>query len=664
MIWRALEVLEERSDKDSGLGKSMSAVAEDRQEMITVLTREIFYCSPALSLNHRLAAAKLLGFLCASPPSLSVLEEKVSVYRDVLHTRHYVREGEDLADLLRALEALCQCSDLRYLTLALEERASLMRQALVLSHADKHLITSLANVLSMLYDCSSRQEHLQEAQQLAEEMRQRKTGLDCAVLSTMEKHLNETGSLPDIDTWLKLHCRITTLAPTTHVDCPERLMTLETAMREQGSSARDRIEVLKEAERLTSLGFGVSSRLKVLNELVCQCRTIGTEDASQEASRLTKAAQSLIRGSWHTVRKLTEFTRKKPPHPFDRPHDKSRTSSLYSAALAFDATAQPMRHALPQLLWVNPFRAEHRMLSNPAGKMEDYASAFRREALALGDIATMEHGSQERAHACVAHALALVATNRLDLLDQAVGLCWEALRGFGYGPELSVPVSGSLRRALSAFSHASYMRYTHFGALLDLEQSVSALKICLAGVTGPERFAFYNSLSMSLEARFRRLGQQEDILLAVEACRAFLAESGIHDQIIQMIVFWRLSKALVAYHDATGDGEVLDKAAGVGRDATAIAKHVSSGPRRASEHRGLDAGSAAAGGFCVSERVPHGRGVCRAERVDEPGGCAAGDGVQVDRGDDVFYRGRRRSGGGEGGVQVHVPRRRSACTVV
>ena len=240
----------------------------------------------------------------------------------------------------------------------------------------------------------------------------------------METHLNETGSfLPDIDTWLKLHCRITTLAPTTHVDCPERLMTLETAMRERGSSARDRIEVLKEAERLTSLGFGVSSRLKVLNELVRQCRTIGTEDASQEASRLTEAAQGLIRGSWHTVRKLTELTRKKPPHPFDHPHDKSRTSSLYSAALAFDATAQPMRHALPQLLWVNPFRAEHRMLSNPADKMEDYARAFRREALALGDIATMEHGSQERAHACVAHALALVATNRLDVLDQAAGLC-------------------------------------------------------------------------------------------------------------------------------------------------------------------------------------------------------------------------------------------------
>ncbi|ETW76996.1 hypothetical protein HETIRDRAFT_441654 [Heterobasidion irregulare TC 32-1] len=115
-------------------------------------------------------------------------------------------------------------------------------------------------------------------------MRQREAGLDCAVLSTMETHLNETGSsLPDIDTWLKLHCRITTLAPTTHVDCPERLMTLETAMRERGSSARDRIEALKEAERLTSLGFGVSSRLKVLNELVRQCRTIGTEDASQEA---------------------------------------------------------------------------------------------------------------------------------------------------------------------------------------------------------------------------------------------------------------------------------------------------------------------------------------------------------------------------------------------
>ncbi|ETW84988.1 hypothetical protein HETIRDRAFT_438128 [Heterobasidion irregulare TC 32-1] len=159
-----------------------------------------------------------------------------------------------------------------------------MRQALVLSHADKHLITSLANVLLMMYGRSSRLEHLQEAKQLAEEMRQREAGLDCAVLSTMETHLNETGSsLPDIDTWLKLHCRITTLTPTTHVDCPERLMTFETAMRERGSSARDRIEALKEAERLTSLGFGVSSRLKVLNELVRQCRTIGTEDASQEA---------------------------------------------------------------------------------------------------------------------------------------------------------------------------------------------------------------------------------------------------------------------------------------------------------------------------------------------------------------------------------------------
>ncbi|ETW84989.1 hypothetical protein HETIRDRAFT_141570, partial [Heterobasidion irregulare TC 32-1] len=104
----------------------------------------------------------------------------------------------------------------------------------------------------------------------------------------------------------------------------------------------------------------------------------------------------------------------------------------------------------------------------------------------------------------------------------------------------------------------------------DLEQSVSALKICLVGVTGPERFAFYNPLSMSLEARFRRLGQQEDMRLSIEACRAFLAESGIHDPIIQMIVFWRLSKALVAYHDATGDGEVLDKAAGVGRDTVRL----------------------------------------------------------------------------------------------
>ena len=162
-IWRTLEVLEEQSDQDSGLGKSMSAIAKSRQEIFTALTREIFYCSPALSLNHRLATAKLLGFLCASPPSLSVLEEKVSVYRDVLHTRHYVREGEDLADLLRALEALCQCSDLWYLTLALEERASLMRQALALSHADKHIITSLANVLLMMYDRSLRPEHLQEA---------------------------------------------------------------------------------------------------------------------------------------------------------------------------------------------------------------------------------------------------------------------------------------------------------------------------------------------------------------------------------------------------------------------------------------------------------------------------------------------------------------------
>ena len=114
------------------------------------------------------------------------------------------------------------------------------------------------------------------------------------------------------------------------------------------------------------------------------------------------------------------------------------------------------------------------------------------------------------------------------------------------------------------------MRYTHFGALSDLEQSVSALKICLAGVTGPKRFVFYNPLSMSLEARFRRLGQQEDIQLSIEACRAFLAESGIHDPMIQMIVFWRLSKALVAYHEATGDGEVLDKAAGVGRDAVRL----------------------------------------------------------------------------------------------
>ncbi|ETW75618.1 hypothetical protein HETIRDRAFT_408781, partial [Heterobasidion irregulare TC 32-1] len=104
----------------------------------------------------------------------------------------------------------------------------------------------------------------------------------------------------------------------------------------------------------------------------------------------------------------------------------------------------------------------------------------------------------------------------------------------------------------------------------DLKQSVSALKICLAGVTGPEQFAFYNLLSMLLEAHFRRLGQQEDIQLSIEACRAFLAESGIHDPMIQMIVFWRLSKALVAYHDATRDGEMLDKAAGVGRDAVRL----------------------------------------------------------------------------------------------
>ncbi|ETW82523.1 hypothetical protein HETIRDRAFT_165318 [Heterobasidion irregulare TC 32-1] len=47
---------------------------------------------------------------------------------------------------------------------------------------------------SPLYDRSSRPEHLQEAKQLAEEMRQREVRLNCAVLSTTETRLNETSS--------------------------------------------------------------------------------------------------------------------------------------------------------------------------------------------------------------------------------------------------------------------------------------------------------------------------------------------------------------------------------------------------------------------------------------------------------------------------------------
>ncbi|KAA1470045.1 hypothetical protein DENSPDRAFT_668827 [Dentipellis sp. KUC8613] len=563
LIWRAIDVLEPEPGSTPDSSSDPAPVDPHTQAALTELMREVFYCLQPHSFIYRQAGMRLISLLCSSTPPFDVLEEAAYIRRGLLKTRHDLREADDIGDMLQTLAALCRRQALRYLDYALEERAAFARQALVLTPGDPTLVSALVDFLGVLYDRSSQPAHLQEMVWLREEINQRKEGVDCAVLSGMETHLEEKTRLSsNVSTWLRLHRRMCELAPRSHAGCPERLVALAEAMEKRKLGEDLCMVVLKEADRLTSAGTGASSRLKVLNALVGLCKYSRNEKFQKQVDEYKRPAFTLLRGTWHTISALRHLSRKRAPNPLDDKND-----GLRAASIVFDATAAPIRGDLPQLLWVNPFRAHYQMLHRPADTMADYADAYRREARALGDIDRLPPGSPARAHACVVHAHALIATNHTELLGPAIGLCWEAIQALGYAPGMPAPIPDPLRAALSAFGHALYLRYTHFGALEDLDQAVNAQKICVAGVLGPQRFAMYNSLSMALVARYRRLGEITDILLAMELSRQLLVESGIKEPSIVLIASWGYGRALVAFFEANGGSDVLDQAAGVVRSA-------------------------------------------------------------------------------------------------
>ncbi|TFY62604.1 hypothetical protein EVG20_g6643 [Dentipellis fragilis] len=392
LIWRAIDVLEPDPGSASGPSPDSAPADAHTQAALTELMREVFYCLSPHSFIYRQAGMRLIALLCSSAPPFDVLEEAVCIRRALLKTRHDLREANDVGDMLETLAALCRRQALRYLDYALEERVAFARQALVLTPGDPTLMDALVDFLGVLYDRSSQLAHLQEMVYLREEINQRKEGADCAVLSGMETQLDEKTRLsPDISSWLRLHRRMCELAPRTHAGCPERLVALADSMERRKFGEDQCMAVLKEAERLTSAGTGVSSRLKVLNALVGLCKYRRNEKFQKQADQYKRPALTLLRGTWHTISALPHLSRKRAPSPLD-----GKADGLRAASLVFDATAAATRGDLPQLLWVNPFRAHHQMLvvGGGVGKSSAMMGSSRDPGLAGSESARGRTGRE------------------------------------------------------------------------------------------------------------------------------------------------------------------------------------------------------------------------------------------------------------------------------
>ncbi|KAG8720686.1 hypothetical protein FRC09_009153 [Ceratobasidium sp. 395] len=555
VVWRIVDVLEQRNH---GI------------EDVIVLMRDVYLLSERHTFNHSNAGHKLAELLisrAASSPITAVqdLAEAVSICRNVLDLQEAGAEAGHLSRLVNALDLLFRkSSDLDIL----KEKTSLIRHLLYLNPGGSRDIQQLRNSLLELYERTSEDWLLYEAQALSQELSQRADKhYFCEVLDQMESDFRQRSTLEDIDLAVAQHMSLVQASPSSHARCPERLLSLLEDLKDKGTKTEDLMLLAREVMGLANRGIGISNQLKALDTLRSLVRSVGPAQ-NPETLLLLRRIYSLISPSDHRVSDLSWLPGRSPAVRFPQ---RQGSADYDRAALAYDAIAQIEADRVPALQWINPALAAHNNQTRPPEQMEDYQDFFRREALRSGNFDDMPENSPQKAHSLTLHAMAILANNQPDQADMVVAMLQDAVRNWNLALDKPIPPGHPMRHTLSSLAHALYMRHWWFGTAEDIEASVRILRICMVGaVNEQDHLPILQPLCMSLEARYRRLGSVKDVEDACALAHHFLKLIPKVEN-LQIIVLRMLGKVTDCLFDATGGVVLLDHAASLVRRALRLA---------------------------------------------------------------------------------------------